>query len=174
MSRGFVKEGDQEEPIFIPPRAALPEHEANYVTPKGLNLLEEERRKLEEERVNLTADNDAELRRETAILDGKMRLLVERINSARVIEPGEQPKDEVRFGARVTFLQDGKKPQKVFQIVGVDEADVKNRKVAFVAPIARALTGARQGEVVDFLLGGEIRKLEILDIRYGAGDTARQ
>lgn len=166
MSRGFVKEGDQEEPIFIPQRAALPEHESNYVTPKGLSMLEEERRDLEKERADLTADNDAELRRATAILDGRMRLLVDRINSARIIEPAEQPADEVRFGARVTFLQDGKKPPKEFQIVGVDEADVKNRKVAFVSPIARALTGAKVGEVVDFRLGEETRKLEILEISY--------
>lgn len=170
MSRGFVKEGDQEEPIFIPQRAVLPDHEDNYVTPMGLKMLEEERRKLEQERTSPTSENEAELRRETAVLDGRMRLLVERINSARVIDPADQPPDEVRFGARVTFIQDGKKPPKVFQIVGVDEADVKNRKVAFVAPIARALTGAKVGEVVEFRLGEETRKLEVLAISYDTED----
>lgn len=166
MSRGFVKEGDQEEPIFIPPRAALPDGATNYVTPYGLDMLHAERDELEKERAELSADNEAEQRRAAAVLDGKLRLLLDRINSARVISPEDQPSDEVRFGARVTFLQAGKSKPVTFQIVGVDEADVKQGKVAFVAPVAQALTGGRVGEVMDLNLGGEKRKLEILDIAY--------
>ena len=43
MSRGFVKEDDQEEAPLIPPRAPLPDGVANYVTPRGMRLLLEER-----------------------------------------------------------------------------------------------------------------------------------
>ena len=50
--------------------------------------------------------------------------------------------------------------------MGVDEADVTKSKIAFVAPIARAVTGANKGEEVDFKLGNEIRVLKILDIQY--------
>ena len=50
MSRGFVKEGDQEETPIIPPRAALPKGATNYVTPTGLQLLLDERKQLEDER----------------------------------------------------------------------------------------------------------------------------
>jgi len=40
MSRGFVKEEDQEEPVIIPPRAAIPDGVTNYVTPNGLQELQ--------------------------------------------------------------------------------------------------------------------------------------
>ena len=50
MSRGFVKEGDQEETPIIPQRAALPVGATNYVTPAGMELLQTEREQLEHER----------------------------------------------------------------------------------------------------------------------------
>ena len=55
MSRGFVKEDDQEEAPFVPPRAALPDGVANYVTPRGLERLLAERMQLEEARAKARA-----------------------------------------------------------------------------------------------------------------------
>lgn len=164
MSRGFVKEDDQEEAPIIPPRAALPAGETNYVTPNGLKELKNEEEALIEERANLDNQNDTERRRAQAVIDGKLKLLRERISTARLLKPEDQPADEVRFGALVELLQNGNKQE--FQIVGVDEANVKKQKIAFVAPIARAVTGKKVGDKVDFKLGEETRKLEILKITY--------
>ena len=164
MSRGFVKEDDQEEAPIIPPRAALPAGETNYVTPNGLKELKNEEEALIEERANLDKQNDTERRRAQAVIDGKLKLLRERISTARLLKPEDQPADEVRFGALVELLQNGNKQK--FQIVGVDEANVKKQKIAFVAPIAKAVTGKKVGDKVDFKLGEEIRKLEILKITY--------
>ena len=50
MSRGFVKEDDQEEAPFIPPRAPLPQGAINYVTPRGLHQLQQEKLRLESDR----------------------------------------------------------------------------------------------------------------------------
>lgn len=166
MSRGFVKEDDQEEAPFIPPRAALPAGVTNYVTPEGYKQLLGEKRNLESERANLKAENETERRRAQAVIDGKMNLLNERIMSARILSPGDQPQDEIRFGVRVKLKLLGKNEFQQFQIVGIDEADVKKQKIAFVAPIARAITGKKMGEVVDFALGEELRKLEIKEITY--------
>jgi transcription elongation factor GreB len=166
MSRGFVKEDDQEEPLMVPPRAALPEGVTNYVTPNGMEELQNELHDLEEERANVNAENETERRRTQSLIDGKIKLLIERLNSARVLQPDEQPKNEVRFGAIVELenIQSGLKQK--FQIVGVDEADIKKNKIAFVAPIARAITGKSVGEVVDFKLGNETRNLKIIEISY--------
>ncbi|MBG44374.1 MAG: transcription elongation factor GreA [Aequorivita sp.] len=166
MSRGFVKEGDQEETPIIPPRAALPKGATNYVTPTGLQLLLDERKQLEDERATLPTKNEQERRIELAVINGKANLLNERIASARVLEPNQQPKNEVRFGATVTYKISSSTTPQTFQIVGVDEADVKKRKIAFVAPLAVALTGKKIGEIVQFKLGNENRKIEILDIIY--------
>ncbi|WP_037313995.1 GreA/GreB family elongation factor [Salegentibacter sp. Hel_I_6] len=164
MSRGFVKEDDQEEAPIIPPRAALPAGETNYVTPHALQELKNEEEELIEERANLDKENDTERRRAQAFIDGNLKLLRERISTARLLDPKDQPEDEVRFGAVVEFTQDNINQK--FQIVGVDEADVKNQKIAFVAPIAKAVTGKKVGDKIDFKLGEETRKLEILKITY--------
>ncbi|HSP11942.1 MAG TPA: GreA/GreB family elongation factor [Salegentibacter sp.] len=166
MSRGFVKEEDQEEAPIIPPRAALPEGVTNYVTPEGFNLLQKEKKELEEERSSIKIEDEAESRRGKAVVDGKLKLLNDRIASARVLDPKTQAKDEVRFGARVKFKYSESGQVQEFRIVGVDEADVKKNKIAFIAPIARAVTGKKIGEIVPFSLGAETRNLEIMEINY--------
>ncbi|WP_029033276.1 GreA/GreB family elongation factor [Salinimicrobium terrae] len=169
MSRGFVKEEDQEEAPFIPPRAALPAGVINYVTPQGHRQLLEERETLEKERKNLDISSDKDRRHAAAVIDGKLNLLNERISSARILEPKEQSQDEVRFGATVSFRplagpQKGK--EQSFTIVGVDEANIKARKIAFLAPLSKALTGKKAGETARVQMGGAMQELEILNINY--------
>ena len=169
MSRGFVKEEDQEEAPFIPPRAALPPGVINYVTPQGYEQLLQEREDLENERKRLNIDSDKERRHAAAVIDGKLSLLNERISSARILKPEDQRPDEVRFGATVKFKSlSGKQKnyEEMFTIVGVDEADIKQNKIAFLAPLARALTGKKSGDTAEFKLGAETKSLEILDIFY--------
>jgi transcription elongation factor GreB len=166
MSRGFVREGDQEEPIVIPPRAILPEDIINYVTPNGYEDLNAELSSLEKDYAGLNIENETDLRREQNMIHGKIKLLKERIASARVLKPEDQAQDEVRFGATVRFKNKASKMTQEITIVGVDEADVSKGKIAFTTPIARALAGAKINEVVDFKLGSEVRDLEILGIRY--------
>ena len=166
MSRGFVKEDDQEEAPIIPPRAALPPNEINYVTEFGFKELETEREELQSSIKNLNIEDERERRRELAVLNGKLNLLQERIISARVLNLDEQVKDEVRFGAKVEYqILPSNKPV-TFQIVGVDEADVKKQKIAFVAPIAKAIIGAKKNETVPFQLGNELRQVKIISINY--------
>jgi transcription elongation factor GreB len=170
MSRGFVKEDDQEEAPLIPPRASLPPGVTNYVTPRGLEALLEEKVKLEEEKAANKKENEAERRYENMMIEGKLKLLVERINSARVVEPSPEAGEEVRFGSTVTLKTiKGRKPGLVrrFTIVGVDEADVKAGKIAFIAPIAQAVTGSRKGDLVKFHLGGAVEELEVAEVSIG-------
>ncbi len=166
MSRGFVKEDDQEEAPFIPPRAALPDGVANHVTPRGLQLLLDERAALEAARVAATGSED-ERRRQHAELDGRLALLNERIVTAHVVEPLPGKATEVRFGNTVTFEHTAgrlKGTQLTFTIVGVDEANIKEGRIAFTAPLARALIGKRKGGVAELRLGTELQKLKVLAI----------
>lgn len=166
MSRGFVKEEDQEEPVLVPPRAAIPEGVTNYVTPKGLEELKQELKDLEYERAHVEAENDTEKRRSQSLIDGKINLLAKRLQTARLLDPKDQPENEIRFGANVKLKNETSGQLQEFQIVGVDEADIKKKKIAFVAPIAIAVTGKKVGELVDFKLGNEVRKLKVLEITY--------
>jgi len=164
MSRAFVNEDNHEEAPFIPPRAELPLGINNYVTQSGYDALLKEKADLESEQKNLPLENETEHRRASMVIDGKLKLLNERIASARIIDLTKQPKDEVRFGAIVQFKRENNNFK--FQIVGVDEADINQNKIAFISPIARALTGKKKGEKVKFQLGNQIQELKILDIYY--------
>ena len=166
MSRAFVKESDQEEPIIIPPRAALPAGVANYVTPNGLQQLQTEARELERSAAELDLEDEDEKRRELTLMNGKLALLNRRIASAQVVDPSQQLKDEIRFGATVKVTDLANKKDQTYQIVGVDEADIKQGKIAFVSPVARALTGLWQGETAELRLGKETKKLTVVSIAY--------
>ena len=171
MSRGFVKEEDQEEAPFIPPRAALPKGTINYVTPFGHRLLLEEKESLENQRKNRKGENETERRRAAMIVDGKINLLNERITSARIMDLKKQPQNEVRFGAKVVLKNLNNQSTQEFQITGVDEADIKMGKIAFVAPIARAITGKKVGETINFQLGKETRKLKVISVEYPSSEN---
>ena len=166
MSRGFVKESDQEELPFIPPRAPLPQGAVNYVTPAGLRALEEEAAGLEAEKDNLSSDDEDEVRRHRTIQDAKLAPLRARIASARVIKPEDQPAEEVRFGATVTLTFLATRKQKTVQIVGVDAANTRAGKIAFTSPIARAITGLYVNEVANFGPGKEPRRVRVDEIQY--------
>jgi len=168
MSRGFVKEDDQEEAAFIPPRAPLPDGVPNYVTPRGLQRLHDERIALERERADVQGGDD-DRRRAQAGIDGRLALLNERIATARLVEPRNMEHHEVRFGNTVTFVHvDGPQQgtRRRFTIVGVDEASVKDHRIAFTAPIARALIGKGVGERVAFRPAATVQFLDILDIQW--------
>lgn len=162
MSRGFVREDDQEEAPFIPPRAPLPDGVANYVTPRGLDQLVQERAALLEERA-AAGGSDEERRRTQAEIDGRLALLQERISTARVVATAADD-GEVRFGNTVTLTHlNGpmKDQQHRWTIVGVDEASVKEHRIAFTAPLARALMGHRAGDVVEMPAGAAAQRFRI-------------
>lgn len=171
MSRAFVKEDDAGQAPIIPPRAALPAGVPNYVTPSGLEQLHEELAELESARTKAEAarDDEAERTRQLTILNSQISALTARISTARVIDPKDQPKDEVRFGATVTLKTiSGGKPglTRTFTIVGVDEAAVEKGLIAFVAPIARAVQGLKKGEKATLQLGKNKEVVEIKEIKY--------
>lgn len=172
MSRAFVKDDAPEAPPLIPPRAALPPGAKNYVTPRGLALLRAERADLEAERTRLhTADEDDGRQRELAVATGRLADLDARLASAVLVEPGAQAPDAVRFGTTVTVrTRVGETPgaERRIAIVGVDEADAAAGRVAFVAPIARAVIGKRVGEATTLRTARGEEVLEIAAITYEA------
>jgi transcription elongation factor GreB len=138
MSRGFIKEGDQEEIPMVPPRAYLPDGVPNYVTKEGLDALKEELKNLEAERVK-AGDNYIMVN----FLDALIKQLVGRINSAVEVDLSKVSKDTVSFGAWVRYNG------RVVRIVGVDEADVNKGLVSFVSPIAKMLIGKKAGDFIE-------------------------
>jgi transcription elongation factor GreB len=149
MSKAFTKDDADEPPLSVPTRAPLPAGTPNYVTPRGLALLRDELDVLLRERAALAASDapHTDAGRAPAALRERVRALEERIASAMLVDPSRTVGDVVRFGARVTVRGEDDATRR-YAIVGVDEADASSGRVAFVAPLARALLGKRVGETV--------------------------
>jgi len=166
MSRGFVKEDDQEEVPIVPPRAYLPDGVTNFVTPFGMNQLLAEKQMLVNEKNNLNNANENEKRIALNYINVKLQLLNNRIVEAKIVNLNEQPQNEIRFGAMITLKIEASKNIQTFQIVGVDEADISKRKVSFISPIAKVLINKIIGDKVILKQAKKDIVFEIIDISY--------
>ncbi|HEX8533476.1 MAG TPA: GreA/GreB family elongation factor [Allosphingosinicella sp.] len=150
MSVAFRRESDEEhkEPKFEIPLPVGP----NLVTERGLAHLHEKAAELEA-RVSAAPDEAAAeaARRE-------LRYWRTRIATAQLMPPPDG--EEVAFGSRVRFRLNG--AERTIDIVGDDEADPAQHRIAFSAPIARAIMGAEPGDFADF--GGKADAIEILAV----------
>ena len=166
MSRGFVKEDDQEEVPMVPQRAYLPPGVSNFVTPAGMDQLLSEKEMLMQEKEDLNITSENEKRIALNYINAKLQLLNNRIAEARVIAPNEQPQDEIRFGAMVTLNTEGSGNIQSFQIVGVDEANIARGKISFISPLAKALINKKTGDKVTLKRDRVSIIYEIMDISY--------
>jgi len=166
MSRGFIKEDDQEEIPMVPPRADLPIGVTNYVTPIGMKALMDEKQQLLDEIGQLESSNERERRIAVNHINAKLILLTNRIKTAKTIALKEQPQDEIRFGAKVTLKVLATNKIQKFQIVGVDEADITKGKISFISPLAKILIQKRVGDRAVLPLAKGERVFEIMDINY--------
>jgi transcription elongation factor GreA len=112
------------------------------------------------------AEYDAAKERQSFI-EGRIADLEGKLSAAQIIDPALLDTDgRVVFAATVD-LEDLESGEKVtYQIVGVDEADLKESKVSITSPIARALIGKYAGDVVEVQAPSGVREYEILEVRY--------
>jgi len=164
MSRGFVKEDDQEEIPIVPQRAYLPDGVPNFVTLVGMNQLIAEQQMLINEKDNLSNSSENEKRIALNYINAKLQLLNNRIAEARIVNLKEQPQNEIRFGALVTLKTDTSVNVQTFQIVGVDEANISKGKISFISPFAKSLINKKIGDKVVLKRAKEDIVFEILDI----------
>jgi len=166
MSRGFVKEDDQEEIPMVPPRADLPEGVTNYVSQVGMDELLAEKQGFIDEKDRLDSSNENERRIALNHINAKLQLLKNRIATAKIVNLEAQPQNEIRFGASVRLKSEANKQTQTLQIVGVDEADFSKGKISFTSPLARILVNKKIGEKAVLQRAGGNLIFEILDISY--------
>lgn len=184
MNKAFVKEseGDEEEGQAAP---ALPPGSKNYMTRRGFLALKAELKQLlEEERpavvqvVSWAAGNGDRSENGDYIygkkrlreIDRRIRFLIKRLESATVVTPSEQENTEqVFFGATVELCDvtgGAVGADECYQIVGVDEANASQGRISWIAPLARALFKAREGDTIRFQSPAGLREIEIQAIHY--------
>ncbi len=112
------------------------------------------------------ADYDAAKERQSFI-EGRIAELEGKLSNAQIIDPTLLDADgNVVFGATVDLEDLGNAQKVTYQIVGDDEADIKQGKISISSPIARALIGKYPGDVAEVQAPGGVREYEVLDVQY--------
>lgn len=118
------------------------------------------------EKENLSSTNENEKRISLNYINAKLQMLNSRIAEAKIVDLKEQPQNVIRFGASVTFKNEGSGKIQVFQIVGVDEADIAKGKISFISPLAKALINKKAGDKITLKRDRGEAVFEIVDISY--------
>lgn len=152
------------------------------ITKRGAELLKEElhRLKTKDRPAVITAIADARAqgdlsenaeydaaKERQSFIEGRIAELEGKLSAAQIIDPTVLDAEGRIVFASTVDLEDLESGQKVtYQIVGEDEADLKELKVSVTSPIARALIGKYAGDVVEVNAPSGIREYEVLEVRY--------
>lgn len=101
-----------------------------------------------------------------SMVEGRIADIQSKIATADVINPADIKSDRVVFGATVTISDVETDEQVTYQIVGIDEADVKSGKISIMSPIARALIGKKTGDVVVVHSPKGEREYEVISFKF--------
>ncbi|MGB7289634.1 MAG: transcription elongation factor GreA [Candidatus Macondimonas sp.] len=152
------------------------------ITVRGAELLREELARLKKEdrpriiaaiaeaRAHGDLKENAEYhaaREQQGFVEGRIAEIEARLSNAQVIDVlALEPSDRVVFGATVDLVDEDTGEELTYRIVGQDEADIKASLLSINSPIARALVGKREGDVVVVEIPAGSRSLEIVKVRY--------
>ncbi len=150
------------------------------VTPTGFNALNTELKKLKSEerpavikaiaeaREHGDLSENAEYhsaREKQSFIEGRIKELEALISLAEVIDPSKLS-GSIKFGARVTLIDEETEEEKTYQIVGETEANIEQGLLNIKSPLARALIGKEEGDSVEVRTPGGHRDYEILSVAY--------
>ena len=152
------------------------------MTVSGFETLKEElRRRQQEERPRIiTAISEARAhgdlsenaeyhsaKEAQSLNEGRIGELEDLTARAEVIDVAKLSGDKVKFGATVKLVDEDTEEEKIYQIVGDQEADVKAGRISISSPIARALIGKEVGESIEVVAPGGSKGYEILSVSWG-------
>ena len=185
MNKAFTKEpeGDADDDDGSPGLPPLPPGGKNYITPAGyqrlraelMGLIDTERPKMVDT-VSWAAKNGDRSengdylygKKRLREIDRRIRFLTKRLDIAEVADPSlHHGNDQIFFGATVTYAN-ARGEQRSITIKGIDEADNLAGEVSWIAPIARALLKAREGDEVKLQTPGGVEVLEVVRVEYPA------
>ncbi|MES2127370.1 MAG: transcription elongation factor GreB [Pseudomonadota bacterium] len=184
MNKAFVKETDDDDDAEALALAqAIPAGSKNYITPAGYQRIKDELLQLidvdrpEVVRIVHWAASNGDRsengdyiygKKRLREIDRRIRFLTKRMDSAAVVDPSvHHGNDQVYFGATVTY-QNKAGVEHTVTIVGIDELDPLKGKISWVSPVARALTKAREGDLITLATPLGMEELEILGVDYPA------
>jgi transcription elongation factor GreA len=117
---------------------------------------------------DITENAEYEAARERqGFIEGRILELEAKLANAQIIDPALLDDDgRVVFGSTVELIDTSGSETVSYQIVGEDEADIKLGKISYSSPIAKALIGKSEGDVVEVRTPGGLKEFEIGDVKY--------
>ncbi len=98
--------------------------------------------------------------------EGRIQELESLLALAEIVDVSKLSGSTVKFGAKVTLLDEDTEDEKTYFIVGDAEADASNGRISISSPIARALIGKEEGDTVEVMAPGGSRSYEIVKVKY--------
>lgn len=105
-------------------------------------------------------------REKQGFIEGRLKEIEAKLSAAEIIDPLKMSGTVVRFSATVTVVDEDTDEETTYQIVGVDEANLTERKLSFQAPLSRSLIGKSVGDTVVVQTPGGRKSYEILSVIY--------
>ena len=100
-------------------------------------------------------------------IEGRIQELESKLALAQVIDVTTMSGDTVKFGAKVKLVNEDTEEESTYQIVGEDEANVKEGKISIGSPLSRAMIGKEVGDSIEVIAPGGTKAYEILKVSYG-------
>ncbi len=101
-----------------------------------------------------------------SFIEGRVAEIEDKMARAQVIDVSKLSGKQVKFGATVTLLDEDTGAKSKYKIVGEDEADVSDGKISITSPIARALIGKEEGDVVEVMAPGGAKSYEVVKVKF--------
>lgn len=106
-------------------------------------------------------------REQQSFSEGRIAEIEHKLSHAEIIDVTKlNPNGKIVFGTTVVLADEDSGEEVSYQIVGDDEADIKQNLISISSPIARALIGREEGEVAHVDAPGGVKKFEILEVKY--------
>ncbi len=101
-----------------------------------------------------------------SFIEGRLLELEDKIARAQIIDVSKLSGKQVKFGATVNLIDEDSGGKSKYKIVGEDESDVQGGKISITSPIARALIGKQEGDVVEVMAPGGPKSYEIVKVKF--------
>lgn len=106
-------------------------------------------------------------REQQGFIEGRIQEIEGKLSNAQIIDPATlNAGGKVVFGATVVLVEMDTEDEVTYQIVGEDEADIKQGRISVTSPVARALIGKEEGDIAQVQAPGGLREYEIVEVRY--------
>jgi transcription elongation factor GreA len=101
-----------------------------------------------------------------AFIETRVAEIEDKIARSQIIDVSKLSGKQVKFGATVNLIEEDSGEKSKYKIVGEDESDVKAGKISITSPIARALIGKEEGDVVEVMAPGGAKSYEIVKVKF--------